>query len=186
MKILLQHTLLNPADWVELDVTPTGQGARRWRDLAKKTAGPVDNAPGYIMALNVQGVEFAGFDFYAAEPIANGGLRVYGWTTTVGVPPTGSPYRQAEVWEFHLPKADLRFGGQVNTVQTRTVFTESPEAAAALAGSATSGGVVVVRPWAEFAPPPEHLTRYGIAVSSELLEAHRQSRSTRGWREWVA
>lgn len=136
----------------------------------------LDDVPGWVNAICVQGVVLEGFDCYAVEPLANG-VKVSGWT------PSGA-VRSAEVWKFYPPRPNLRAGGQVDTLQVRTSYTEADREK--IAPSETSGGPVVVRPWSAFSAPASTVTRFGAYVPDVLYATHKTVRAVRGWREWVA
>lgn len=189
MKVLLQWTKANPTDWVEFDLRDTPQLRRVWERLAKK-AEPVggetiDDQPGWIYNINIQGVEFAGNDHYAAEllndPVWGFGLRVIAWNDDPEDYPPGQ--RFALSWELFEPGPDPRYGGQINTRQRLTVYDERDPSP--WVGHSTTLGPVTILPWADFVVPTGSLTRHGIWVSDELAAAHRAVSTRRGWREWI-
>lgn len=187
MRVIVQWTLADPTQPpVELDLTTSGRGARAWRDLAAKReptgADTIDSTPGWVFSINVQGVIFAGFDHYGAEPIAGGGLRVYGWCDDPEDFPVGE--RFAEVWEFRDPAHDPRVG-KVNTRQKKTIYADDVTYPL-FVGQVAADGPVAVLPWAEFVPPPAALTRHGVWVrDAALYDAHLAAIPRNGWREWV-
>jgi len=130
------------------------------------------------MALNVQGIEFIGADHYAVEPLADG-LRVTMWDDDPVDFPPGT--RSARVWTLRDPAPDARVGGQANTRQSLTVYDEASPSR--WTGVSASDGPVIVRPWSEFVPPAA--ARHGIWVDESLLAAHRASRTSHDWREWI-
>ena len=183
MRVYVQWTHATPRDWVVLDVA-SGPNRRAWERLPSKPQPSgtelIDDAPGWVHSLNVQGVTFSGDDHYAVEPIS-GGLRVTTWNDDPVDYPVGT--RSAKVYEFLSPAPDARFGGQLNTRQTLTVFDErSPSP---WEGVEASGGPVVVRPWSEFVPPAASVTRHGIWLPDVLNEQHRAVQSPHGWPEWL-
>lgn len=187
MRVLVQWTKANPEDWVELDIRDTPQLRRAWERLSSKPepqgGEAIDNNPGWIFDINVQGVLFAGHDHYSVGLITSPefGIRVTVWNDDPEDYPPGERY--AQVFEFFEPAPDPRYGGQVNTRQRLTVYDEripSP-----WEGTKTSMGPVTVRPWSEFVPPSNALTRHGIWVDDSLLDQHKAVRSSRGWRDWV-
>lgn len=186
MIVYVQWTLATPTDWVGIDLRTGGAAARRWLNLAKKPepqgGETIDSSPGWIFDVCIQGVHLYGFDHVAGEPMADG-LRFYGWNTDI-TDPESDPYRWGEVWEFYQPAPDPAFGGQVNTRQRKTVYTEAePEL---FAGQVTTLGPVDVKPWSQFPTPAESLTRHGIWVRDEALwQRHFDARSQRDWREWA-
>ena len=178
MRVLIQWTRANPTDWEVLEMTSNTQ----WRGLPKK-AEPVggeviDDTPGWVYALNVQGVEFSGYDHYSVA-MNGAGLDVTIWNDD----PADHPGEfRAMRWTMLLPTLDGRYG-QINTRQTLTVYDERTPSP--WVGVETSGGPVTVLPWTDFGPPQANLTRHGIWVDEALRVAHEAVRTKRGWREWV-
>lgn len=195
MRVRIQWATNPPADWLEIDVTPTGAGAQRWRNLAKKTEPPdnptIDGQPGWLMCVEVDGVLFEGFDHVAVDFAGTGAsrfLRVHAWVDDVAdfADPQALGYRWGEVWGFHPHRSDPKFGGQVNTHQTKTVFAEDLEDMGRFFPQSTTGGDVPLRPWSEWVTPPAELTRHGVWVHDEALwRQHYTVRRTVDWRDWV-
>ena len=187
MKVLLQWTKANPDEWLELDIRDTPQTRRTWERLAKKpepVGGEViDNNPGWVFDLNIQGVEFFGNDHYAAELVTSPefGIRVTVWNDDPDDFPPGE--RFAMVWTFFEPAPDPRYGGLVNTRQTMVAYDERNPSP--FEGQSTTLGPVEVRPWSEFTPPATAITRHGVWVSDTLKSQHFAARSKRVWREWI-
>jgi hypothetical protein len=183
-----------PQGWTDVDVSPTGPGAQRWRQLARKAAPTggesIDGSPGWIFDLAVDGVHFAGHDSYAVDFVgtgANRALRVYAWTwdTEDFTDPQSLGYRWGEIYLFHPHRPDPRFGGKVNTHQVKTVYSEDLDDMARFFPQETSGGPVQLRPWSEFPTPPAELTRHGVWVRDEnLWRGHFNVRAPRDWRGW--
>ena len=73
MKIYVQWTLANPQDWSPVEVVKDPD----WRTLPKKNepvgGEVIDDNPGWVYALNVQGVRFSSFDHYSVRfaPLEN-------------------------------------------------------------------------------------------------------------------
>lgn len=180
MRLSIQWTLGTPGDWIDLDLLPNGPARRLWENLPTKPVPKggetIDHQPGWLFNLNVQGVEFEGFDHCTARPLDNG-IEVTAWNDDPEDYPPGQ--RFAHVWTFLPLRADPRYGGQLNTEQYLTVYDEgmpSPHE-----GHSTSGGPVVVRPWSEFVVPTTKVI-HGIWVSDELAAAHRAAKTERSWR----
>lgn len=185
MIVSVQWTLASPSDWVDIDLAAKGKGARAWLQLARKaepTGGEtLDDEPGWLFDVVVQGVHLYGFDHVAGEPLDSDGLRFYGWNDDV-TDPEASPYRWGEVWEFYPPAPDPAHGGQLNTQQRKTVFTE--DEAERFTGQATTLGPVEVKPWSQWVAPPENLVRHGIWVHDEVLwRRHFEVRGRRPWHQ---
>lgn len=173
VRVLVQWARSSPSDWVELNV----RNSRDVRDLPRKpvptASSVVDNSPGWLCAVNVQGIVFSGYDHLAIEPVGQA-LRVTGWCDD---PEDHGDTRWGTSWLLEPPGPDPALNGAVNTRQTRTVW-GTPEVAEWFPG-------VEVLPWAEFVPPPSNLTRHGIWLPDDLFIAHNKGRSHHGWREWI-
>ena len=78
MRVLIQWALQGAKDWQEVD-------AADWPSLPfrpEPTSGELggaDDTPGWISALNVQGVTFRTWDHYAVEALPSGGVKVTTW-----------------------------------------------------------------------------------------------------------
>lgn len=175
MKVLVQWARRVPTDWTEVD-------SAAWKTLPKKpdpVGGEIiDKYPGWINRVCVQGVEFTS-DHYAVEHLDNGGCKVYSWSDD---PEDYLPgYRNAKIIEF-LPLApDENFGGAYNTRQKATFYVE--EEVAKNMPAKIDGAEI--KPWSEFIPPPEEITRHGIWMPQGLYEQHENKRRKCGWREWT-
>lgn len=180
MLVLVQWTLANPSDWEQLQVTRDADWRRQPSKPEPSGGEVIDDAPGWVYALNVQGIEFHGYDHYSVS--ANGaGLDVTVWNDDPVDYPVGS--RWASRWTLLVPTLDGRYG-QINTRQTLTVYDErSPSP---WLGQTTSGGPVTVLPWSDFAAPAANMSRHGIWVDETLRAAHEAVRTRHGWREWIA
>jgi len=178
MRVLIQWTKANPTDWEQLAMTSNTQ----WRQLPSKPepvgGETIDDSPGWIYALNVQGIEFVGYDHYSVA-MNGAGLDVTVWNDD---PVDHLGEFRAQAWTLLLPTLDGRYG-QINTRQSLTVYDEvSPSP---WEGQTTTMGPVTVLPWASFSPPQANMTRHGIWVSDTLADAHVAARSAHGWREWI-
>lgn len=174
MRVLVQWTRRRPRDWEEIDSADWGSLPRR-PVPAPGQLGAADDAAGWVMALNVQGVEFTGYDHYAVSDIP-GGCQVTAWNDDPDDDPS-TPYAGMR-WTFLDPAPDPRFDWKVNTRQLVEFWTDEPITGAA------SGGAHINRPRAEFVPPTDR-ARHGVWVEDADLERHRGRRVTRSWREWV-
>lgn len=181
MRISIQWTKLDPEDWIDIDVRNTGAARRAWENLPAKpvpqSGEAIDNSPGWVFDVDVQGVRFSGFDHVTGRPLDDG-IEITAWNDDPEDYPPGE--RFAHVWQFFPLRSDSRYGGALNTHQLLTVYDErvpSPHE-----GQSTSGGPVTVRPWSEFVIPTTK-TIHGIWVPDTLAEAHRNAKSLRGWRE---
>lgn len=188
MIVAVQWASTNPSNWTDIDVTTEGAGLRRWSNLPKKPIPTdndrVDNAPGWVFDVCIQGVHLYGFDHVAIEPLPNNALKAFGWNTDVADSEASAPYKWGEAWEFYPPAPDPLIGNQMNTRQRKTVYTETFDPV--FFGQHTSLGPVDVRPWSEWVDPPAAVTRHGIWVKDPaLFNRHFEVRKQRNWREWL-
>lgn len=175
MKVLIQWANKNPGDWEEIDSSD-------WVALPKRSdpvgGERIDNNPGWINRICVQGVEFTS-DHYAVEHLDNGGCRVYSWSDD---PEDYLPgYRNAKICEFHPLAPDFNLGGAINTRQTFVHFVES-EVAKNMPSSIQNSTITT---WKNFVRPFESLIRHGIWMPKGLYDKHERIRKIRGWREWT-
>lgn len=173
MKVLVQDTLATPGDWRLTD-------SADWAGLAKKPepAGGevIDDTPGWVYQVNVQGVTFSA-DYIAVIDRPDGGCEVI--AADVDPEDYQPPDMYVQHWTF-LPLApDVKLGGALNTRQSRVVYAGS-RAKAKFEGTENT----VVKPLGQFVRPAEGLIRYGIWLSDVLSDAHVAARSIRGWRDW--
>jgi hypothetical protein len=190
MKLLVQWATSEAADWHELD-------SADWPATPAKPLpigdDPIDAGPGWVTALNVQGVIFTSFDHYAVEEIADGGIRVTVWNDDPDdqvlervrrVQPDQGPFPAGyygHVWTF-LPLApDPAYGGALNTRQTFTYYAESDQP---VWEHARSVGLIP-RPWPELRRPPAHIVRHGVWLTSALMARHVERQTLHGWQEWA-
>lgn len=196
MIALVQWTLLTPQDWTSIDLRSGGAASRAWSSLPTKPepaeGDPLDNTPGWIFSVNIQGVDLYGFDHVALEPLpANAGIRAYCWVDDAG-DPTFS-YRWGEVWEFRsghvdrsltIPAGTLRHRGPD---QRKTMYAEDVADLKRLAPAECGGLPVAVLAWDEFPMPAPAITRHGIWVEDQALwQRHFEARRAVSWREWVS
>lgn len=181
MRVYVQWTLADPQDWQAFDGTPQ-QVVRAWERLNKRgiptAASVVDNSPGWIFALNIQGIVMIGHDHYAlsvvSDPAWGTGLRVTMWQDDPVDFPPGT--RSALTWDLFDPGPDPLLGGVINTRQRLTVYAEP--------GAGYPGSDA--RPWSEFQAPTGSAVAHGIWVSDGLLTRHLDVATLHGWREWIA
>lgn len=176
MRVGVQWSLDVPTDWQWVEVT---KRRPRWASLPKKPlprGAAVDDQPGWVCALLCQGIVMRGFDHYAVEPVADPewgeGLRFTLWQDG---PDFTDGERSAVVWELFDPAPDAAIGGRVNTRQQVCVYAE-PDSDVLIPDR---------RPWSDFTPPPEAVTRHGAWMSADLFLAHHNAAPWRGWREWI-
>lgn len=173
MKLYIQWARETPSDWELLDVT-SGTQIRRLPKRGVPGAGSaVDGQPGWVSALNCQGITFDGYDHIAIEHLAGSDtLVITGWVDD----PDDNPddFRFAVQWRLSPPAPDPTIGGAMNTVQALTVW-----------GTPGVAGPPDMRPWEEFVPPPADVTLHGIWLSEANWRAHRAAQSPHRWREWL-
>ena len=178
MKCCLQWTQQNPTDWIELD-------SSAWESLAKRPVpdvgelGGVDDTPGWVFDLNIQGYQFAGADHYAVEDVGGGGVRVTVWNDDAGDILPDEFF--AEVWTLMPLAADANLGGAINTVQSRVVYA-APTAFAKWTKYPIEN--TTVKPWSEFVAPDAAVTRHGIWATDVLAGTHEKAVTEQGWRDF--
>jgi hypothetical protein len=175
MKLLVQWATEHPRGWVELD-------SSEWAALAKKPVPvggeEIDDAPGWLSNVCVQGMCSGSVDHVAVEHLDNG-VRVTLWKDD---PEDYEPSEFfARVLTFHPLKPDSRLGGAINT-DIESVMYAGADRLKEL--EAVDFADTEVKPWSEFVPPPEAITRHGIWLTDELAAAHRPLAVPPSWREW--
>lgn len=181
MRLYLQWTLLDPTDWIPIDLDNSGANRRNWRNLPSRpepTSGQLggeDNIEGWVFDINVQGVTFGGADHYACEPV-DLGLQVTFWNDDPVDWPPGT--RNGQQWLFQLPTFDVSVG-QINTRQTRIVWTEQPQ------NYQVDKVTQAILPWTDFVVPAANITRHGVWTTDAKASEHIAARTQRGWREWI-
>lgn len=174
MKVLVQWANAAPSDYIEIDST-------EWATLPRKPVPvggeTVDNTPGWLFDVMVQGISFAGADHYHVKDVAGGGVKVTAWwDDSEDQPPDQF---KAEVWTL-LPLApDPRLGGAINTRQSRVIYA-APGMMARLNKNVEN---TEFRPWSEFVPP-DHAC-HGIWVPDRNVPRHEDAQTPHGWREWT-
>lgn len=186
MKILIQWTLSSPQDWVEID-------EHAWSGLAKHpvpSGGEViDQQPGWIFDVCIQGWCLRGCDHIALEPFA-GGVRVYRWFDDLADDETD--YRHGQVIEFRpgwvdrtLTLSDGSTMRHQGPDQRLVQFAENMDAHRPFVAQECGGLPVEFRPWSEWVNPPDALVRHGIWLGDHLLHAHLATQQPALWREWM-
>ena len=174
MKVLVQWTAATSSDWVAID-------SADWAVLPSKPepigGEIIDNAPGWICQICVQGMSFTGDHYAVLHDTPTGGCTGYCWSDDPGD-------FQPEDYFGHvttfLPLApDPKFGGAYNTRQTRQFF----------------GGVakrklyadikIDALPFTQFPKPDPALIRHGIWTTAELDAALKAAQTETGWRKWI-
>lgn len=175
MRVYLQWATSQPQEWQPYDITSAGDVRRLARKPVPENNPVIDSNPGWINAVNCQGVIFGGYDHIAIEYLRGNTLVITGWEDD---PDDFGDGFWATQFRFEEPRPDPRAGGQMNTVQTVTRW-----ATAAAAKNFPPG--TVLRPWEEFSPPPADLTFHGVWLPEDLFAEHQQRLTPHGWREWL-
>lgn len=179
MRIYVQWALAATADYVMYDLSARNQirNLPSKPEPAPSSFPPLDNAPGWVNAINCQGVIFEGYDHYAlAYNAAARRATVSGWVDATA---DGAPF--ADVWDFGHPKGDPKLGGRMNTDQqvTRYATAGSPQA------EIYDDSGLVWRPYAQFIAPAAQATRHGVYMSDVKYKAHRAERVEPTWDQWI-
>lgn len=176
MKVLVQWARSNPGDWEEVDSAQWAATPKKPNLTGSAPGQGLDDLPGHVAALNVQGVSFYS-DHYHVEHIDDETIKVTVWEDD---PVHGPKSKRAMVWTFKTLAPDPGVDGMYNTRQTKEVFAEENSKL-----RMEHGGWVGVRDWSEFSPPAEVETRHGRMLPDQLWEKHCAKRPVRGWREWT-
>jgi len=190
MHIYVQWTTLTPQDWTRYEINNDSD----WRNLPTKPdpapgIGPkdettLDELPGWVFAINVQGIIFSGNDHYSVRynQLENG-LYVTTWNDDAD-DYTPTQY-VAKEWGILFPAPDARFENKVNTRQRLVVWTNDPATRAQYQNGETTGGAITLRNWNAFKEPDAAMTRHGIWVTDPIAAAHQAAQTPHGWDEWV-
>lgn len=169
MRIYLQWATATAEDWFPIEVTSETDVLALPKKGVPQGEG-IDDEPGWLCALNCQGITFSGYDHTAIEVVGDS-LRITGWMDD---PEDWGDARWANSWLLSPPAPDPQLGGVINTVQALTNYA-TPDV-----------NFLPARPWDEFVHPPAALTLHGRWLPDELFLAHANARSERVWREWVS
>jgi hypothetical protein len=180
--VYIQWAKSQPEDYDAYEISSMQDVRRLPRKGIPSSGSNLDNNDGWVADLVVQGVSFAGYDHLSAAFPAAGVLRVFAWNDDPVDYPEGP---SAYVWDFHPPTADPRYGGQTNTRQFLTVYTNVTSEIAAWTGQSTTGGAVTILPYASFPTPAANASLHGIWVEDTLYAQHKALRTLHGWREWI-
>lgn len=188
MKLFLQWAQSNPGDWVLSDagkwatsLTKSDPVGDTLNDITRGDA-LLNNQPGWVFAINVQGLEFAWYDHYHINDLTDGsnGMVVTAWVDDLSTA-TGYQFRRADVSTF-LPLAfDPRVGG-TNTVQSFILYREGTEYDNRLAQGMPEN--TTLRQYSDFVVPTSNV-KNGIYVSDVKWNEHVAARTQKGWRDWL-
>jgi len=183
MKILAQWAKRTPGDWEEID-------SADWFAKAKKPLPPsagtripasaLDNAAGWINALNVQGVIYTGYDHYAVSDLPDGAIKVTAWKDDPAYYTAADLFAIETIFRPLAP--DPEMGDAINTNQSTVVYTgaKSREWFDAVGPL----NKTEIKDYADFVKPSAGKIRHGIYIEDAHFEAHRSSLSKKSWRDW--
>lgn len=179
-RVCVQWTLQDPPDWIDVE-------ARDWsalptKPLPRTTSRQIDDQPGWVHRLCVQGIEFAG-DHYAVEEVDGETTRVTIWNDDPADYPVGE--RFAQVWTIKTLAPDPELGGAINTRQSQIVYLDLGDALHTV--WTVDGPIkgVEFRDWSDFIEPIAAITKHGIWVNTQQNLDHESKYTTRSWREWT-
>ncbi len=207
MRICVQWSTNPPQDYTEIDAT-------EWNGLPNKgepignRADVIDAQPGWICALNVQGIRIAGYDYYAVRDLGGHVCEVYCWNSDPKTWASDEEY-DGQKWTFHpltldsdlsLHDRGLHKGKQkYNTRQYRTSY--SGNASTVLRRDRQSNtrpagdkvnGLCRCLPFQAFPSQMlESIKRYGVYMNDDLMRAHQVLKRDGGiltqcdWRQWT-
>ena len=174
MKVLVQWATAIPADWVAID-------SADWAGLPAKpepVGGEIiDDTPGWICQICVQGMSFTGDHYAVLHDVPAGGCTVYCWSDDPGDFQPGEYFGHVTTF---LPLApDVKFKGAYNTRQTRQFF----GGAAKLMVYADSG--IEALPFDLFVKPGRKIIRHGIWTTADLDARLKAAQGPTNWRGWT-
>jgi hypothetical protein len=174
MRVLVQWARAVGRDWEEI-------ASAQWRH-APNRPDPTglglapDDTPGWVNALNVQGIVFEGADHYAVEHLDDETVRVTAWYDS---PQDHAPrWRHGYVWTIKTLAPDAR--GFWNTRQTCVRYAEDE-----IAIRLRQRKWFDVQPFDQLPVPPAETVRHGKTISNAGFSQHMQVRGVPGWREWT-
>lgn len=175
MRVLIQWATSTATDWVAYDITRAADVRALPKKPSPTDSSVLDGQPGWIAAVNIQGIEFAGFD-HIGFGISGTALVVTCWNDDPADYPAGT--RWGQVWTLDTPAPDPRFGGQVNTRQTLAWYCEANS-------EPVLAGITGYQPFTAMPIPAANNTIHGVWVSDTQWDTLRTVRTPHGWREWV-
>jgi hypothetical protein len=202
MRVLIQWAKATPDGWTEHEISRV----QDWRSLPSKPLPaspdePVDNNPGWINAMCIQGVVFTKADRYSIQGMPGGGLQVWMWYDSPVDYPPGE--RAGAVWTFLDPAPDVTLPitaewalehpdiptGQIGDlwyrINTRQSCQWYAEAGSIVAANMDEAEVLYL-PWSQFPVPAANTQRFGKWLTYEQFDEHVNNiLPLPGWREWV-
>ena len=179
MKVLIQWSRLNPIGWEEINSID-------WPTLKAKDepigGEIIDDDPGWLFDLNIQGNRFYGADHYHVEEF-QGFVRVTAW----GDDPKDYPPNEfwAVVYDIYPLSTDGTKNGAINTKIRITRYC-SNQIELDRQSETADGSLVINHPWIDFVPPSVNVI-HGIWLPKDLLQTHLDVRSVKSWwgKEWT-
>lgn len=208
MKVLVQWATASVSDWVQYDINSMADVRAMPRKPVPSDSPLIDNEPGWIAAVNIQGVVFTA-DHLGFSLDGNGHLVVgkwnddaadwpavpFGWRYTFGplAPDPNLPLSMrpdAAAYQATFPERVGDIDGVphlINTQQTVTRYMDaSVRTALIAAGETWAEGWADALPWSDFPKFVPNNQLHGVWLDAGLHDQHVAARSVRGWREWGA
>jgi hypothetical protein len=175
MKIYVQWATKTAKDWIETD-------SSLWSTLARKTqpvgGESIDETPGWLSQLNIQGNVIQGFDHYHLKDNPDGSITMTIWNDDP-VEWAGKEYAQR--WIIHPVEPDLSIpGNPPNTRIFQTWYRQE------IPANASEYYRVSFLNWALFVSPPAAEVIHGIWLSDVNWRKHEQIASFHKYQEWTS
>lgn len=174
MRVYIQWATSTPQPWTPYDLDRIQDVRGLPRKPAPTGGESLDMQPGWLAAVDIQGVTFTGYD-HMTFAVSGAGLLVYAWNDDPEDFPVGT--RWGQVWFFDTLAPDARFGGAMNTRQTVTWYAEP--------GSIVVAHGIAARPWSELPKPAQNVTSHGVWMPDDLWAAHQALQVPHSWEEWA-
>lgn len=174
MRVYVQWAKSVAGDWEEHD-------SSNWSSLPSK--GPpgsnpaVDNSPGWLNALNIQGAIVEGFDRVAVIHSEENWIDV--WAVNDDPVDWSEATRYARKVRIYPLQPDSELDGAISTRFEQTIYTDDPIFSAAPVQNTT------VEPWSNAVMPDVSEFRYGVMLKNGLFMQHQAAQSRHTWREWT-
>lgn len=183
MKIWIQWAMANPQDYVMYDLGSNNPNVIR--DIPSKPEPPggqgtvtLDNTPGWVASINVQGVIFSGYEHYGmAYNRQSRTCTIGAWNDEVADNPDG-PYMTA--WSFEFPRNDPKLNS-INTVQSSALYVETGSGYAIWLDSHN----IPWLPWEQRPTFNSLAVRHCPWLSDAQYQAHAENRNEHVWDEWI-
>jgi hypothetical protein len=168
-----------PSDYVQMD-------SADWPNTLAKPlpdgSEVIDNQPGYICAVNVQGVEFIGYDHIAVVPVpASPDIIVAAWKDDLDDLPEDEHF--SRLMRFSPLTPDPRIGGALNTNQSQQILCNTTVKQRFIDLGAIEN--TVLGDLADFETPKSKFVRHGVWLPDELFLEHESLRTVAPWMDWA-